>query len=38
MRTKIRIKKKRSENQMGFLHENPNPVLKVWEGKWIGWN
>jgi hypothetical protein len=22
----------------GFSHENPNPILKVWEGKWVGWN
>jgi hypothetical protein len=21
-----------------FSHENPNPILKVWEGKWVGWN
>jgi hypothetical protein len=24
--------------QDGFSHENSNPVLKVREGKWVGWN
>ncbi len=30
------LKKKRELN--GFSHENLDPVLKVWKGKWIDWN
>jgi hypothetical protein len=28
--------KKKKKEPDGFSHENPDPILKVWEEKWVG--